>query len=125
MKKKTAREKDLETLAALAAVSMIFYFFSRRTGFALLALAILALALASRRASSRIAAAWRGFSGILGGISTRLILGAVYFLFLTPVALLSRLFNGNPLRARAEASAPTYFKQKKHLFSAADLEKPW
>jgi hypothetical protein len=76
-------------------------------------------------AVARVAAAWLAFSEALGNFNARLLLGVIYFIFLTPLALLYRLFNGNPVNSKADPSAATYFKRKNRLFVPADLEKPW
>ena len=125
MKKPAPREKDLETLALLAAVSLVFNLVFHKPVFILLALALLVVALAFEKAAARLAALWLGFSEVLGGVNTRIVLGAVYFLLLTPLAFVFRLFNGQGLRAKADPALETYFTGRKRLFAAADLEKPW
>ncbi len=122
---KGSRKKDLQTLAVLAGALLVLYLGTRKPVFAALALGLMALGLASKSAAARLAAAWMGFAEILGRINSKLILGAVYFLLLTPLALLLRLFGGNKVNTRADAGADTYFESEKRLFTAADLEKPW
>ncbi len=123
MEIKNSRWKDFATLAVLAAASLIIFLLFRAPVFAGLALALLALPLVSPKAAARLAALWLRFAEVLGLINTRLLLGAVYFLLLTPLALLFRLLHGGS--AKADPAATTYFEERKHLFAAADLEKPW
>ncbi|OIO03831.1 MAG: hypothetical protein COX65_08630 [Elusimicrobia bacterium CG_4_10_14_0_2_um_filter_56_8] len=125
MKEKPARKKDLETLALLAAFSLVLYSVFRRPAFALLALALLVLAMFFRGAAARFAAGWLRFSAIAGRINTALILGALYLVLLTPLALLYRLFNSSHANAGPDPAAPTYFKEREHFFVPSDLEKPW
>ncbi|MBI4351932.1 MAG: hypothetical protein HY550_10870 [Elusimicrobia bacterium] len=125
MQKKSRRRKDLETLAVLAAASLICSLLFRKPAFIGLALALLALPLVSPKAAERLAGLWLGFSGVLGAVNTRLALGAVYFLLLTPVAFLFRLLHGGALNAKADPAASTYFEERKHLYVPADLEEPW
>lgn len=125
MEYKGTRKKDLRTLAVLAGALVVLYFGTRRPAFAALALGLMALGLVSATAAAKIAAAWMGFAEVLGRINSKVILGAVYFLVLTPLALLLRLFGGNRVNTRADAGAETYFEVEKRLFTAADLEKPW
>jgi hypothetical protein len=122
---KGSRKKDLQTLAVLAGALLVLYLGTRKPAFALLALGLMALGLVSGAAAARIAAAWMGFAEVLGRINSKVILGAVYFLILTPLALLLRLFSGNKVNTRADAAADTYFEAENRLFTAADLEKPW
>ncbi len=125
MAKKTQSRKDFETLAVLAAASVACFFLFRKPAFAGLALALLVLPLISRKAASRLAGAWLGFSEILGAVNTKVLLGAVYFLLLTPLALVFRLLHSGGFNAKADPDAASYFEEKEHLFSAADLEEPW
>lgn len=125
MAKKTRSRKDFETLAVLAAASLACFLLFRKPAFAGLALALLALPLISRKAASRLAALWLGFSEILGAVNTKVLLGAVYFLLLTPLAFFFRLFHRGGFNAKADPAAASYFEEKKHVFAAADLEEPW
>jgi hypothetical protein len=47
---------------------------------------------------------WMGLAEALGFVMTRVILGVVFFLFVTPIGLLRRLFGGDPLSRRARRS---------------------
>ena len=125
MEYKGSRKKDLQTLAVLAGALAVLYLGTRKPAFGVLALGVAVLGLASKRAAARLAAAWMGFAEILGRINSKVLLGAVYFLVLTPLALLLRLFYGNTVNTRADADAGTYFEVQKRLFTASDLEKPW
>ena len=125
MKNKSQHRKDFETLAVLAAASLICWLLFRKPAFAGLAIALLALPLVSRKAASHLAALWLAFSEVLGAINTKFLLGAVYFLLLTPLAFVFRLFQSGGFNAKADPAASTYFEGKKHLFVPADLEEPW
>lgn len=125
MEKQSGRKKDLQTLAVVAAALLVLSLIFRKPVFAALALGLLALALASAKASARLAALWLRFSEVLGAVNAKVVLGAVYFLLLTPVAFLFRLFNGPGVKAKADPAAATYFKERKHLFVPADLQDPW
>lgn len=125
MQRTSGRKKDLKTLGVVAAALLVFYFIFRKPVLALLAFGLLATALASGKAAARLAALWLGFSEVLGAINTRLVLGAVYFLLLTPLALVFRMLHGSGVNAKADPAAATYFEVKKHLFVRADLEEPW
>ena len=125
MRKHIAREKDLETPALLAAASVVLYLVFRKPVFLLLALGLLLLALFFRKAAARLAALWLAFSAALGAVNTKIVLGAVYFLLLTPLAFVFRLLHGGGAGSKADPAVPTYFIKKKHLFVPGDLENPW
>lgn len=67
---------------------------------------------------------WLAWARILGWINTRIILTIVFFLVLTPLALLRRLFQRSPMRT-LDRSAASHWTVREHTFSSADLEKPW
>ncbi|MCA1565431.1 MAG: SxtJ family membrane protein [Acidobacteria bacterium] len=52
---------------------------------------------------------WMGMAEGMGFVMTRVILGVVFFLFVTPIGLLRRCFGGDPLGRRA-ARAESYWK---------------
>ncbi len=43
--------------------------------------------------------AWMGFAHALSRVTTPIFMAVVYFVVITPIALLRRAFGGNPLRA--------------------------
>lgn len=125
MDKSGSRLKDLKTLAAPAAALLLLALLLRRPAPAAAGLLLFGAGLASPRAAARLAGWWMAFAGASGRFNSRVVLGLVYFLFLTPLALLSRLLGGNPLRAGFDPSAKSYFHETEHLFEPSDLEKPW
>lgn len=52
---------------------------------------------------------WMGMAGAMGFVMTRVILAFVFFLFVTPIGLLRKLFGGDPLNRRA-VRAESYWK---------------
>jgi len=121
----SSRKKDFQTLVILAAVSLLFFHIFHKPVFGFLAAGLLVIALVFKKTAARLAALWLGFSEALGRINTRLVLGAVYFLLLTPIAFLFRLFNKGGVNAKADPAAATYFEKKEHVFVPADLEETW
>lgn len=60
----------------------------------------------------------------IGWFNTRLILIFIYFIILTPIGLLMRLFGRNPLKRNIEKNAPTYWiKRPMSKAAKKDLEK--
>jgi len=67
MKNINTREKDLETIAVLAAASLAFFFVFRINAFIFAAFVFLLLGLIFKSAASKVAAEWLRFSELLGG----------------------------------------------------------
>jgi hypothetical protein len=55
---------------------------------------------------------WMKFAFVLGWINTRILLGAFFFLILSPVAVVLRLLGKDPLDRRIDSSAKSYWKRK-------------
>ncbi len=47
---------------------------------------------------------WMGFAHALSKVTTPIFMGIVYFLVITPIAVIRRAVGGNPLRAHAGAT---------------------
>jgi hypothetical protein len=67
---------------------------------------------------------WYKLAEGLGWINSRILLGAVFFLLLTPIALVYRIFAKNPLKLKKGSDA-SLFDERNHKFTAEDLENPW
>ncbi len=52
---------------------------------------------------------WMKFAFILGWVNTRIILGIAFFLVLTPIGVLIRLFGKNPVDIRVERDRGSYW----------------
>jgi hypothetical protein len=55
----------------------------------------------------------------IGWVISHVILAAVYFLVLTPMGLILRLFRYDPLTRQFDRAAPTYWKLRRETSSAA------
>ncbi|MDW8274229.1 MAG: SxtJ family membrane protein, partial [Chitinophagales bacterium] len=58
--------------------------------------------------------AWMKLTEILGFFMNKLILGIVFFVFLTPIALLSRLAGRSNLKLKKQESS--YFSERRHTY---------
>ena len=66
---------------------------------------------------------WMGLAKVISRFTTPIFMGIVYFVVLTPMALLRRLFGGNPMRHAARENsywaahaAPTRAEGMEHQF---------
>ena len=95
-------------------------------GFLAAAALLLAAGLFVKPAGALIARAWLKFGGALGAVNSRIILGAVFYLFLTPIALLSRLTRDDFLGLKKRAGADrSYWHARNHAYTAEDIGKLW
>lgn len=68
--------------------------------------------------------AWFRLAMVLGYVNSRIILSVIYFVFLLPIAWMSRLFTKDPLLLRSRKT-PTLFTNRNHLYTRKDLENIW
>jgi hypothetical protein len=67
---------------------------------------------------------WTKLAKLLSLIVPNILLTAVFYLFLYPVSLLSKLFgNKDPLQLKNKSN--TVYKDATAMFDKASLEKPW
>lgn len=67
---------------------------------------------------------WFAFAEILGRINSRILLFLVFYLLLVPISLVYRLWNRDTLFLRKD-DRPSFFKERKHTYSAQDFENIW
>ena len=67
---------------------------------------------------------WMKIAEAMGWFMTRLILGIAFYLIFTPVALIMRLFNKDPLNRKIDKKAKSYWiKRKKETFVKERYER--
>ena len=131
MKKELTRETVLETLGVLALACLVAGHLLRHrplAGRAFLAAAslLLALALFVKPAATAIARGWLAFAEVLGAVNSRILLGAIFYLFLTPIALLARLTRGDFLHLKRRSGGDrSYWQRRDHVYTATDISKLW
>jgi len=124
MTRSRQHSSELETLGVLSAFFLILNVVTHRPVFVHTALGLLLVALFVKPLARAVSRAWMRFAELLGTFNSRLILSLVFFLFLTPLALLYRLFNKNPLALKA-GQGGSLFVTRDHVYSKADFEKMW
>ncbi|MEP7127328.1 MAG: SxtJ family membrane protein [Chitinophagales bacterium] len=112
-------------MIAIAAGLLAVHFIFKVSYIDYAALAILVMALLSYSLASMLSKGWMKFAEALGFINSKIILSAIFFLFLFPVAMVYRLFNKDKLRLKKQAAAKTYYTERNHEYQAGDLENSW
>ena len=125
MTEQNKRLKDLKTMAVLAAACLLAGRLTIWAPWYWLALALLVSALFLKKTAAFIADGWLELGHVLGAINSRIILTLVFYLALTPLALLKKLFAGDTLKLKKRPAGESYYEPRDHLYAPADLEKPW
>ena len=122
---KITREKALETISILAlacvAIGLIFGF----KGLLYIALILLVIGSFFKGLSARIARVWLKFAHFIGNINSKIILTLIFFLFLTPIAILYRIVKGDTMKLRKSNPSRSYWIERNQKFKSKDLENVW
>lgn len=122
------REKSLETIIVLMIALLLFYWWKQPTNPALArylfigALVLGAIALFIPFLSGLIHDGWMKLAEAIGYVMNRLLLGLIFFLFLTPIAFLFRLTKKGKLRAKDQASV---YKERNFVYTAESMKDTW
>jgi Saxitoxin biosynthesis operon protein SxtJ len=67
---------------------------------------------------------WMTFGAILGAINSRIILGALFFIIFSPIALVLRLLKRSPISRHLDSKATT-FRILKSPLTRESMERPF
>lgn len=124
--KKLTREKQLETILTISLGLIVLFFISKSEYILWLSFAIGVFGLLSHKGSYWVCYSWLKFGEIAGAITSKVILSAIFFLVLAPVAFLSKIAHK---RARFfqpfKKNSKSYYHTRNHRYISKDLENPW
>lgn len=119
-------ENPIETISVLAFVCIIFGILFKIEALFYIALALLFTGIFLGNLSYRIAKLWMRFADLLGHINTRIILTAIFFLLLTPLAFIYRLFHGDSLNIKnRKVDGKSYWHNRTHIYQPKDFDNMW
>lgn len=116
--------KILETLSVLALVSLVAGLWFGQPWLLYSAALLLFLALWVKPVAAWLAWGWLRLAQFLGNINAKIILTLIFYLILTPIALLYRLWRGDALGVRHRLSHSNWHRRD-HTYQKEDLEKAW
>ncbi|MCG8373163.1 MAG: hypothetical protein MI700_06500 [Balneolales bacterium] len=66
---------------------------------------------------------WFKLAEVLSRVVNPTVLGLLYFLFISPIAIAFRLAGNDPMRLKDNRGS--LFETREHTYTKRDLEKPW
>lgn len=73
-----------------------------------------------------VAKGWLGFSNVLGTIMSKIILSLVFFVVLTPIALLRRILGHDPMALKKwKNGTDSAFESRTHNYTPEEIEQPF
>lgn len=112
-------------IITLAVACLAAFIIFKSKWFVFAALCLLLLALFFTRAAFLIASGWKHFSLAVGNFNSKVLLFVFYFIFLTPVAYLFRLFNKNLVDNFTNGELDSLFKDVNKNYDKSLFEKMW
>lgn len=119
-----SREKKLESILVITLGMVVFYLLFKSIAFLVVALAVGMLGLSSNLLLTKITWAWNRLASFLGHLNGTILLSAVYYLVLCPIAYFYRLRHPDALQLKKKNTG-TYFITRNHTYTGKDLENMW
>lgn len=117
------REKALETIIVLALALLMASVWFGVHWLIFLSMGFLGVTIVSKRLTVGIAKVWFVFSEYLATVMNYIIMFAIFYAILCPIAFFQRLFKKNQILKASNRD--TYFVKRNNLYSKKDLENPW
>lgn len=124
-----SREKVTESLLTIATGFLfLFLFVNKFSGFdkaewmVYVSFSVGFLGLASSWMGEKITWLWLKLAEGLGYVNGRILLSLIFFVFLVPLAFLSRIGSSSSLQLKRKKEG-SYYADRDHEYSAKDLEK--
>lgn len=89
------------------------------------AFVFLCIGLFAQKLSRFLSEGWMKFAMVLGAINTKIILTVIFFLVVTPLAMIYRIFHGDFMMLRKDTRRESYYGIRNHRYNAKDLENYW
>jgi len=119
-------EKCKDAGLALVLISLICYQVWKLESLIFLAIIFLIIAMTYPLIFQPFARFWFALSTALGTVVSKIILTVLFFVVVLPIGLVRRALGKDAMQMRSwRKGKDSVFRQRKHLFSAKDLEHPY
>jgi len=119
------KEKNLKTIIILSIFCLTIFLIFKKIVFICITLALLIIGATSSKLTSLISTGWHKFSFFIGNFNTKVLLSIIYYIILTPLAFLYRLFKRDSLMLKKQESSISYFSNRDYQFTKNDFNKMW
>ena len=116
--------KEQQSVIAIVAALLLIAWLKHNVYWVIAAL-VVALTIFSPVITGYIHKLWMGIAKILGIISSHIILFILFYLVLTPIALIKRWSSGNNSMVKFDKNQTSGFVIRNHLYKATDFLNPW
>jgi hypothetical protein len=117
-------KKNLETCLVIVTGLVIIFIFKRWFPLLIAAGLIGLTGIFFNKPASWITWLWFKIADILGKIVQKVLLSVIYYFFLFPLALLSRIFKRKQLSIKSRKEYSQWI-EREYSYSEKDMDKPW
>ena len=117
------KEKALEAILVIAIGFLLIYILKEQKIFLYISFSVGLVGIFIKPLAVLIAKGWYKLGDILGVVVSKVVLSLIFFLLVTPIALLHNLFNKDSLRLKK--SDQTFWSNRDHFYVPEDFDKIW
>jgi len=111
---------------AVVLVCLLVALARRKYGWIDLAILVHLMNMIAPQAFRHLAVIWFGFSHVLGNIVSRVVVGIIFFVVVTPIGVWRRLSGADPLQLKPfKAGRGSVMEVRNHTYIGKDIEKPY
>ena len=119
-------KQSADTGMAMVLICLLISFFSNSKIALSISIVLLILNMTIPQIYMPLAKIWIGFSIIVGNVVSRILLSIIFYVLVTPVGFIRKLFGADPMQLKKwKNDSDTVFRERNHLFQARDIEKPY
>lgn len=120
------KKQCIETGLAMSLIAVLAGLITGRHIYQLIALCLIAMDLLLPSAFYPLAVVWFCISEVMGSIASKILLGLIFFIIVTPVGLFRRLTGKDRLNLSGfRRDKKSIFKVRNHICTAQDLENTY
>ena len=124
--KKLSLDQAKDTGLAMVLLLLLAAFFWKINSLVLPAIAVLVLTMTWPAAFGPLARVWFGFSHLLGGIMSRILLSVIFYLVATPIGVIRRKRGADAMQLKLwKQGKDSVFLAREKTYTAEDLKKPY
>jgi hypothetical protein len=123
---KSTPEQAKDTGMAMVLICLLLGYWGKFPKFLPVSLGLLILTMAWPNAFRPLAVLWFGLSHLLGRVMSRVILTVVFFVVVTPIALIRRLMGADALQLKKwKQGRGSVFVVREGVIQGKDMENPY
>jgi len=124
--KKVTEKECSDTGMAMVLICLLAGWFSGVRDWFLGAIVLLVIDMTWPTLYTWVAKGWLGFSHLLGTVMSKIILSLIFFVVVTPLALLRRAFGHDPMALRKwKKGTGSVFETRDHTYNPEEIEQPF